>query len=229
MRYSLSVFVVVALRPRSVSVAESRFSLLPTCSKSVYKAPKGKGKNQQQQQQQSKQQAAAAVPAPAPAPAVEPEQESSNTTPAPASSNKRAREDEPAAATTSNKAGAEKNGDVAAAAAVTNGGGAGGGEPDKKKKKKDKKQKNKDKKEEGLAVATEGSKPASLSAFLTSVVEPLLQKKTPETSGDVSLAEVRRTVLDAAREKGYEVAQVEERLWQGLKVGGKKGKVRVEF
>lgn len=113
--------------------------------------------------------------------------------------------------------------------ALTNGGDAEGGEPDKKKKKKDKKQKNKDKKEED-ASTTEESKPASLSAFLTSVVEPLLQqKKTPETSGDVSLAEVRRTVLDAAREKGYEVAQVEERLWQGLKVGGKKGKVRVEF
>ena len=194
-----------------------------TCSKSVYKAPKGKGKNQQQQQQQQSKQHAAPA---APAPAVEPTQSSSTTTPAPAlASNKRAREDEPAATTASNEAEAGKrNGDVAPA--VTNGD-AAGGEPDKKKKKKDKKQKNKDKKE---VEAAEESKPAaSLSAFLTSVVEPLLQKTAPETSGDVSLAEVRRTVLDAAREKGYEAAEVEEKLWQGLKVGGKKGKVRVEF
>ncbi|KWU45021.1 hypothetical protein RHOSPDRAFT_33267 [Rhodotorula sp. JG-1b] len=197
--------------------------------KSVYKAPKGKGKNQQQQQQQQQQSKQQTAPA-APAPAVEPTQSSTTTTPAPApASNKRAREDEPAATTASNEADAgKKNGDVAPA--VTNGdaaAAAAGGEPDQKKKKKDKKQKNKDKKE--IEAAEESKPAASLSAFLTAVVEPLLQKKAPETSGDVSLAEVRRAVLDAARGKGYEVAEVEERLWQGLKVGGKKGKVRVEF
>ncbi|POY76357.1 hypothetical protein BMF94_0554 [Rhodotorula taiwanensis] len=195
--------------------------------KSVYKPPKGKGKNGQQQQQQQQQQQKPAVTA-------QPEASTSTAAPAPAastngtdSSKKRNREEEQAP-----KQDAEKKKEDAAASVVngsadkTEAEASAGGEPDKKKKKKDKKKSKKD------AESTESATPSSDAAsakpsipeFLTSVVQPLLK-----ADGDVSLANVRQKVVEAAKEKGLEVQAVEEQLWAGLKVGGKKGKVRAEF
>ncbi|GAA5883679.1 hypothetical protein JCM3774_002950 [Rhodotorula dairenensis] len=213
--------------------------------KSVYKAPKGKGKNQQQQQQQQQNNKPAAPAAP-----------EASTLAAAATAgggSKRAREEEEDGGVAPESASKPE----------TNGGLEGEPDQKKKKKekKKDKKKKNKDKKEEAAAPAeangtdgdaaataaaptqphaSEGSRP-SVPEFLASVVEPLLKPSTggATASGgegkgeEVSLAQVRRAVLAAAGEQGYDAREVEESLWQGLKLaggnGGKKAKVRVEF
>ncbi|BGP57454.1 hypothetical protein JCM8202_002011 [Rhodotorula sphaerocarpa] len=199
--------------------------------KSVYKAPKGKGKNAQQQQ---------AVPAPAAvAPAV-----STSSTPVPASA--------PAAvAATNATAAAEKEGskkrsraedEAAAAAAPLEAGAPSEEQPEQKKKKKEKKDK-KDKKSKSAERGTEGDEAPVAAAgkdkdqqkekekeplpvFLTRTVQPLLKSD----SDAPSLAQLRDRVVAAAREAGYaDAGEVEGRLFEGLKVGGKKGKVRIEF
>ncbi|GAA6041458.1 hypothetical protein JCM8097_001887 [Rhodosporidiobolus ruineniae] len=178
--------------------------------KSVYKPPKGKGAKAQQKQQQQQQQAAA--PAAEPAPAAEDE------------SKKRAREeDAPAPAPA---AAEEKKAEAVAAPAE-------GEEPKKKKSKKDKKAKKAAAEGGESATASESatSAPAqaqeeSLSAFLTSTVAPLLS-----SSDALSLGDLSSKVLAAAQEKGRKESKedVESALWKGLKVGGKKQKVRAEF
>ncbi|GAA5995911.1 uncharacterized protein JCM10292_004824 [Rhodotorula paludigena] len=190
--------------------------------KSVYKAPKGKGQKAQQQQQQKQQNAPApaaapstpSTPAPAPAPASAPAPESAPQK----EEKKRAREDDAA------PAGPAKE-EVAAAVPA-----ADGDEPAKKKKKKSKKGK-----KDGEEAAENGKKAApeqkngseaerpSVKGFLEEAVAPLLAGES------VSLADVREKVVEQAKAKGFEVAEVEKALWAGLKVGGKKQKVRAEF
>jgi CRISPR/Cas system-associated protein Cas5 (RAMP superfamily) len=47
----------------------------------------------------------------------------------------------------------------------------------------------------------------------------------------VSLSALREAVVNAAKEKGRNESEgeVESKLWEGLKVGGKKQRVKVEF
>ncbi|GAA5891475.1 hypothetical protein JCM6882_004483 [Rhodosporidiobolus microsporus] len=179
--------------------------------KSVYKPPKGKGAKAQKQQQQNEN-AAPASPAPAPVTAA----------PAPTAAEeklaekKRAREEESAAE--------EPKKEEAQTKVEENGAEE---EPKKKKSKKDKKKKSKGE-EPSSADATSAPAAAaeeSLSSFLSSVVPPLL------TAGDLSLGDLKTKVLAAAKEKGRKEAEaeLEGKLWEGLKVGGKKGKVRAEF
>ncbi|GAA6054346.1 hypothetical protein JCM3770_003328 [Rhodotorula araucariae] len=190
--------------------------------KSVYKAPKGKGKNAQKQQQQQDT-PPAAVPAPL-APAA----------PA-ADEKKRAREED--APVQAHEAAALAPA-PAPAAAVENGAKTDGGdEPAKKKKKKSKKGKGEVAaptetngagapgaalKENGAGNVTKLDAP-TVKGFLAEAVTPLL------VGGDVSLAEVREKVVAQAKAKGLKVDEVESALWAGLKVGGKKQKVRAEF
>jgi hypothetical protein len=134
---------------------------------------------------------------------------------------KRAREEEKGEAEAEDKQGEGKGGAKAE------------DEPAKKKKKKSKKNK------EAAATtgdatpadataepATNGTPAPSLVSFLTDFVSPLLK-----ADENVSLASLRQKVVDAAKEKGVKESEneVEAKLWEGLKVGGKKGKVRVEF
>ncbi|GAA5973163.1 hypothetical protein JCM11641_006299 [Rhodosporidiobolus odoratus] len=183
--------------------------------KSVYKAPKGKGqKGQKNQQQQQAQTGANQTP-------VAP---STPSTPAPAASaedqiseKKRAREDEEEqSALTTAEAKEEKPIEVSE-------------EPKKKKSKKDKKPKKSEAEKEGESVAANGAEAQAeeepLSAFLNAVVAPLL------TADALSLAQLRDKVVEAAKEKGRTEGreEIEAKLWEGLKVGGKKGKVKAEF
>jgi len=114
----------------------------------------------------------------------------------------------------------------APAAAAANG--AAADEPAKKKKKKSKKAKG-EASEAGEAngaapaAATQENGAPSVKAFLAEAVTPLL------AGGDVSLADVRAKVVEQATAKGLKVDEVESALWAGLKVGGKKQKVRAEF
>lgn len=115
---------------------------------------------------------------------------------------------------------------AAPAAAAANG--AAADEPAKKKKKKSKKAKG-EASEAGEAngaapaAATQENGAPSVKAFLAEAVTPLL------AGGDVSLADVRAKVVEQATAKGLKVDEVESALWAGLKVGGKKQKVRAEF
>ncbi|EGU11025.1 hypothetical protein RTG_03042 [Rhodotorula toruloides ATCC 204091] len=191
--------------------------------KSVYKPPKGKkGKQQQQGQQQQGQQeqkkeeqpvasTSTAKPA-APAPEV-----NGNVKP----EKKRAREEEKSEAKVEEKQSEEKDGATAE------------DEPAKKKKKKSKKSKDAAAPTDDSAAAAAAPEPAtngtsapSLTSFLTDFVTPLLKADV-----NVSLASLRQKVVEAAKEKGVKESEkdVEAKLWEGLKVGGKKGKVRIEF
>ncbi|GAA6007145.1 hypothetical protein JCM10207_001524 [Rhodosporidiobolus poonsookiae] len=181
--------------------------------KSVYKPPKGKGQKAQKQQQQQQAAPAPVAEAPAPAPAPAAAEPATND-------KKREREDEPAAAAVAEpKAGeaVKENGSEE--------------EPKKKKSKKEKK-KDKKKDKEGDAAAATSEEPKAngagaepLAAFLAATVGPLL------SSLDVSLLKLREQVVAAAKEKGRpeDAGEIERRLWEGLKVGGKKSKLRGEF
>ncbi|GAA5864189.1 hypothetical protein JCM8547_001286 [Rhodosporidiobolus lusitaniae] len=183
--------------------------------KSVYKAPKGKGKKNQQGQQENQPPAPAA---PAPAPAV--------------NEKKREREEEPAPAVEDEKKAEEKKAEEKKEGEKVE------EEPSKKKSKKEKKDKKEKKKDKAPAAEEEeASAPAeepkaeekaeeSLAAFLTSTVTPLLS-----ISESISLVQLREQVLAAVKEKGRKegVEEVEKRLFEGLKVGGKKQRVKVEF
>ncbi|BGP19106.1 hypothetical protein JCM10213_008047 [Rhodosporidiobolus nylandii] len=186
--------------------------------KSVYKPPKGKGQKGQKQQAQE--------PAPAPAPAPEAAAPVATTS---EDSKKRAREDEEAAK------GAEPAAVPEAALPLAEVKDAGASEePKKKKSKKDKKKDKKAQGEEVAASATNGEASGeakkveegeSLSSFLSAVVSPLL------AADSLSLSQLREKVLAAAKEKGRkeEQGELETKLWEGLKVGGKKQKVKAEF
>ncbi|BGP50777.1 hypothetical protein JCM10450v2_006703 [Rhodotorula kratochvilovae] len=181
--------------------------------KSVYKAPKGKGKKAQQQNENAPPAAPAPAPAPAPAAVEAPKEEQK----------KRAREDEaPAPAKEAAPALA-----VAAAVAAGEPKTDGADEPAKKKKKKSKKAKGEAAETNGAgepaAAAPQENGAPSVKGFLVEAVTPLL------AGGDVSLAEVRAKVVEQAKAKGLKVDEVESALWAGLKVGGKKQKVRAEF
>ncbi|GAA5903634.1 hypothetical protein JCM8208_003641 [Rhodotorula glutinis] len=196
--------------------------------KSIYKAPKGKGKKAQQDQNGAPAPASAAAPepAPAPAPASAPaalvEVKQAEAQPKEVEQKKRAREDD-AAAAPSTAAAAVADAPAAAASAVD----GGVGEPAQKKKKKSKKAKGEAAAGEASGAAAEeaGSTAAapSVKTFLSETVTPLL-------AGDnVSLADVREKVVEQAKAKGFKVDEVEKALWAGLKVGGKKQKVRADF
>ncbi|KAJ8292519.1 UPF0743 protein [Rhodotorula toruloides] len=192
--------------------------------KSVYKPPKGKkGKQQQQQQQQNGQQeqkkeeqqpVASTSTAEAAAPAAEANGDVK-------AEKKRAREEEKREEKVVEKQSEEKGGAKAE------------DEPAKKKKKKSKKSKDAAASTDDAATAAAAPEPAtndtsapSLTTFLTDFVTPLLK-----ADENVSLASLRQKVVEAAKEKGVKESEkdVEAKLWEGLKVGGKKGKVRVEF
>ncbi|BGP42598.1 hypothetical protein JCM10449v2_006610 [Rhodotorula kratochvilovae] len=180
--------------------------------KSVYKAPKGKGKKAQQQNEN-----APPTPAPAPAPApaaVEAPKEEQK---------KRAREDEAPAPAKEAAPAPVAAAAVAAGEPKTD----GADEPAKKKKKKSKKAKGEAAETNGAgepaAAAPQENGAPSVKGFLVEAVTPLL------AGGDVSLAEVRAKVVEQAKAKGLKVDEVESALWAGLKVGGKKQKVRAEF
>jgi len=199
--------------------------------KSIYKAPKGKGKKAQQGQNGAPAPASSAAPepasapasAPAPAPAPPAEVKKVEAQPEEAEQKKRAREDEAPAAQSAAAAAVPEP----AAAAVD----GGAGEPAQKKKKKSKKAKG----EAGAAAGAGEASGAAQEAGSTAAAAPsvktfLSEAVTPLLAGDnVSLADVREKVVEQAKAKGFKVDEVEKALWAGLKVGGKKQKVRAEF
>ncbi|GAA5881787.1 hypothetical protein JCM1840_004832 [Sporobolomyces johnsonii] len=183
--------------------------------KSVYKAPKGKGNKQQQNQNQPP---AAASPAPAqapvPAPVAAPTPAEPAAAPTPSKKDKkRAREDEQATEPAKEE---PKQAEQSEEAKET-----GADEPAKKKKKN---KKNKDK-SANSADGADSAAPAkeSLASFLSAALPPLM-------SDSVSLFTLREKVLAQAKEKGFaDEKEVEKALWDGVKVGGKKKRVTVEF
>ncbi|GAA5978896.1 hypothetical protein JCM21900_000326, partial [Sporobolomyces salmonicolor] len=185
--------------------------------KSVYKAPKGKGNKQQQNQNLPPAAAASPAPAQAPTPAPAPSPAPTPAEPvAPAPSNKdkkRAREEEQAAGPAKEEPKqAEQSEEVKE---------AGADEPAKKKKKS---KKNKDK-SASAAEGTDSASPAkeSLASFLSAALPPLMSDSVP-------LSTLREKVLAQAKEKGFaDEKEVEKALWDGVKVGGKKKRVTVEF
>ncbi|GAA6061415.1 hypothetical protein JCM10212_004473 [Sporobolomyces blumeae] len=188
--------------------------------KSVYKEPKGK-KNK------TKPSPATAAPAVEATPTAVPEPVSNADDARP---NKRQREEEEPVVEENGRAVVAQGGDDD----VKTGESAAGGEGEDKKSKKDKKKdkKNKKAKTEGDATTTTSTTAAaveptgpSVSEFLASTVSTLL-------SDSISLADLRSKVVDSAKAQGFEGAQLEEvetQLWQGVKVGGKKSKVKYEF
>ncbi|BGP34482.1 hypothetical protein JCM10296v2_006303 [Rhodotorula toruloides] len=190
--------------------------------KSVYKPPKGKkGKQQQQQngQQEHKQEDEQHVASTSTAETAAPAAQANGNVKA---EKKRAREEEKQSeAKVEEKQSEEMDGAKAE------------DEPAKKKKKKSKKSKDAAASTDDSAPATAAPEPAtngtsapSLTSFLTDFVTPLLK-----ADENVSLASLRQKVVEAAKEKGVKESEkdVEAKLWEGLKIGGKKGKVRVEF
>ncbi|GAA5988411.1 hypothetical protein JCM5350_005302 [Sporobolomyces pararoseus] len=179
--------------------------------KSVYKEPKKKGKQQQQQQQQNSkpEQTSQQPPAAAdPTPAASTESEDSK---------KRAREEE-----TQKVGESTVNGSSAEKAEEKE---TGEGEPSKKKKKKSKK--NKGEKEVGESgEASNGQEPEkqeSLSSFLSSTLPSILAES-------VSIVTLKEKILSQAKEKGFtNEKEVEEALFAGMSVGGKKSKVKYNF
>ncbi|BGP26827.1 zinc finger, C2H2, LYAR-type protein [Rhodotorula toruloides] len=180
--------------------------------KSVYKPPKGKKGKQQNGQQAEQEKEEQPVASTSAAPAVEAHGE--------VKEKKRARDEQKS----EEKQVQEEDGAKA------------DGEPAKKKKKKSKKNKETSASTDDSTAAaaaaaapepaTNGTSPPSLASFLTDFVTPLLK-----ADENVSLASLRQKVVEAAKEKGIKESEkdVEAKLWEGLKVGGKKGKVRVEF
>lgn len=102
----------------------------------------------------------------------------------------------------------------------------GEGEPSKKKKKKSKKNKG----EKGTAgesgEASNGQEPEkqeSLSSFLSSTLPSIL-------ADSVSIVTLKEKILSQAKEKGFtNEKEVEEALFAGMSVGGKKSKVKYNF